>query len=243
MHAHPGALAILAACSGTTHPDVGKAEIHCNSCFHLVDGQRPRPTHSPRNFCFPENYGRGWNLWFDLSNKLLVLSVPLSLTQQTSLFGPAVATRQKNLVTLENCGELDSHLRSGFSRSIGKTDNTQRKCLRASGIQNLRLSGPNKSVTGGSHGRENQGADRKNRKATGWCGFSRDGQSLASQGSPGNWCLGVVKLRLRLALVGPKLCSPDLRRRTRTDASHLRRWLHFILQLECRLRCYLLSTS
>jgi hypothetical protein len=38
-------------------------------------------------------------------------------------------------MTLENCGELDSNLRSGFSRSIGKTDNTQRKCPIASAIR------------------------------------------------------------------------------------------------------------
>jgi len=46
-------------------PRTGKAEIDCNSCFHLVDGQRPRPTHSKGTI--PRDYGRGWNLWFDLS--------------------------------------------------------------------------------------------------------------------------------------------------------------------------------
>jgi hypothetical protein len=45
--------------------------------------------------------------------------------RRTSLFEPADQTRQKTLMTLEKCGELESHLISGFSRSIGKTDNTQ----------------------------------------------------------------------------------------------------------------------
>src|ERR1700728_3488390 len=83
MHAHPGALAILAACSGKTIPRPGKAELRCNSCFHLVDGQRPCPTHSKGTF--PKDYGLGWNLWFDLSNKLLVLSVPLMNDPATNI--------------------------------------------------------------------------------------------------------------------------------------------------------------
>jgi hypothetical protein len=49
--------------------------------------------------------------------------------------GQQMRSGRKTLLTLENCGEPDSHVRTGFSRSIGKTDNTQRKCKRASGIQ------------------------------------------------------------------------------------------------------------
>src|ERR1700760_34170 len=90
MHAHPGALAILAACSRLTYPSKGQAEIDCNSCFHLVDGQRPRPR--TQKELFQKITVWGWNLWFDLSNKLLVLSVPLYWPQRsTSLFGPASA--------------------------------------------------------------------------------------------------------------------------------------------------------
>ena len=46
------------------------------------------------------------------------------------------------------------------------------------------------------------------------------------KGSPGRARLRDIKLRLRLVLVEPELCSPDLRRRTRIRASHVRRWLH-----------------
>src|ERR1700759_1887429 len=60
----------------TNLPEPEKAEIGCTLCFPLVDGQRPHPTHSKGTF--PKDYGLGWNLWFDLSNKLLVLSVPLN---------------------------------------------------------------------------------------------------------------------------------------------------------------------
>jgi hypothetical protein len=81
MHAHPGALAILAAFSCATLPGQGKAEIGCNSCFHLVDGQRPRPR--TQKELFQKITVWGWNLWFDLSNKLLVLSVPLLIDPAT----------------------------------------------------------------------------------------------------------------------------------------------------------------
>ena len=108
MHAHPGALAIPAVCSGATYPGRGEAEVDCNSCFHLVDGQRPRPTHSKGTI--PRDYGRGWNLWFDLSNKLLVLSVPLLIDpgDEQRYLGQQVRRGRKTLLTLENCGELDS---------------------------------------------------------------------------------------------------------------------------------------
>jgi hypothetical protein len=49
--------------------------------------------------------------------------------------GQQVRRGRKTLLTLENCGELDSFTRSGFSRSIGKIDNTQIRCPRASAIQ------------------------------------------------------------------------------------------------------------
>src|SRR5277367_5906502 len=108
MHAHPGALAILAACSCLSYPGQEKAEIGCNSCFHLVDGQRPRPR--TQKELFQKITVWGWNLWFDLSNKLLVLSVPLLIgpaTKHHSL-GQQMRTRQKNPLTLEKCGEPDS---------------------------------------------------------------------------------------------------------------------------------------
>jgi hypothetical protein len=38
-------------------------------------------------------------------------------------------------------------------------------------------------------------------------------------------CLRDVKLRFAAGPIEPGLCSPDLRRRTRSIASHLRRWL------------------
>ena len=53
--------------------------------------------------------------------------------------GQQVRRGRKPLLTLENCGELDSHLGSGFSRSIGKTDNTQIPRPRASAIRRARF--------------------------------------------------------------------------------------------------------
>ena len=64
-------------------PGLGKAETGCNSCFHLVDGQRPRPTRSKGTY--PKDTVQGWNLWFDLSNKLLVWSLPLLIGPATNI--------------------------------------------------------------------------------------------------------------------------------------------------------------
>src|SRR5579862_4666543 len=77
-------------------PGRGKAEIGCNSCFHLVDGQRPRPRTQKELFQKITVWGR--NLWFDLSNKLLVLSVPLLIGPATKhpYLGQQMRTRQKN---------------------------------------------------------------------------------------------------------------------------------------------------
>jgi hypothetical protein len=38
-------------------PGAEKAQIDCNLCFHLVDGQRPSRTHSKATFS--KNYGLG----------------------------------------------------------------------------------------------------------------------------------------------------------------------------------------
>src|SRR5580698_10096335 len=95
MHAHPGALAILAACSVATYLGPGKAEIGRNLLFHLFDGQRPRPTHSkgtyPKDTVGGGTYGliSQTNYWCCLYRYCLT-------RRRTALFGPADATRQKN---------------------------------------------------------------------------------------------------------------------------------------------------
>ena len=99
----------------------------------------------------PKDTVWGWNLWFDLSNKLLVLSVPLLIDpgDEQRYLGQQVRRGRKTLLTLENCGELDSLMRSGFSRSIGKTDNTQLSRPRASAIQKSSAGSQTRGVTNG----------------------------------------------------------------------------------------------
>ena len=139
MHAHPGALAIPAVCSGATYPVWGKAEVDCNSCFHLVDGQRPRPTHSKGTG--PKIRFGGGTYGLISQTKYWCWSVPLLIDpgDEQRYLGQQVRRGRKTLLTLENCGELDSLMRSGFSRSIGKTDNTQRECPRSSAIRTTGL--------------------------------------------------------------------------------------------------------
>jgi hypothetical protein len=82
MHAHPGALAILAACSGKTIPRLGQsfAATHV-STWLMARGHVPRT----QKELFQKITVWGWNLWFDLSNKLLVLSVPLLIDPATNI--------------------------------------------------------------------------------------------------------------------------------------------------------------
>ena len=92
---------------------------------------------------------------------------------RTSRFGPQMRSGRKTLLTLENCGEPDSHLRPGFSRSIGKTDNTRYPTREQVlfgkpssgsliwGIPEVRGSVQNKNSKAGSKG-------RKQEKPHGW---------------------------------------------------------------------------
>ena len=107
MHAHPGALAILAACSGKTIPRLGQsfAATHV-STWLMARGHVPRT----QKELFQKITVWGWNLWFDLSNKLLVLSVP-PLNRpgdEHHYLGHMCEAAEKTLLTLENCGEPDS---------------------------------------------------------------------------------------------------------------------------------------
>ena len=45
-------------------------------------------------------------------------------------------------------------------------------------------------------------------------------------------CLRDVKLRFAAGPIEPGLCSPDLRRRTRSIASHVRRWLQSLYAVD-----------
>jgi hypothetical protein len=113
----------------------GQAETGCNSCFPLVGGRRPLSTHSIGTFF--QKITVWVELWFDLSNKLLVSSVPLSVDPANiTLWASKYDAAEKTLLTLENCGEPGSLRSTGYSRSIGKTDNTQNNRRRASGIRN-----------------------------------------------------------------------------------------------------------
>src|SRR5580698_6379164 len=105
-----------------------------------------------RNFSKRLRFG-GWNLWFDLSNKLLVLSVPLLFDPATNItiWASRCDAAEKTLLTLENCGEPGSLRSTGFSRSIGKTDNTQRGRPRASAIQRAKVPVVRTIVLGASH--------------------------------------------------------------------------------------------
>src|SRR5579863_10051539 len=96
MHAPPGALAILAACSWLTLPDGGRqrsAATHV-STWLMASGH----VHALKRNFFQKITVWGWNLWFDLSNKLLVLSVPLLIGPATKhpYLGQQMRTRQKN---------------------------------------------------------------------------------------------------------------------------------------------------
>ena len=107
MHAHPGALAILAACSGKTIPRLGQsfAATHV-STWLMARGHVPRT----QKELFQKITVWGWNLWFDLSNKLLVLSVALVIGPATKhrYLGQQVRRGRKTLLPLENCGEPGS---------------------------------------------------------------------------------------------------------------------------------------
>ena len=104
------------------------------STWLMASGHVPR---SQSNFF--QNYGLGVEpmIW-SLKQITGVICTALDRPQlRTSRFGPQMRSGRKTLLTLENCGEPDSHLRPGFSRSIGKTDNTQRPRPRASAIREL----------------------------------------------------------------------------------------------------------
>jgi hypothetical protein len=45
-------------------------------------------------------------------------------------------------------------------------------------------------------------------------------------------CLRDVELRFAAGPIEPGLCSPDLRRRTRSIASHVRRWLPYLYAVD-----------
>jgi hypothetical protein len=129
---------------------------------------------------------------------------------RTSRFGPQMRSGRKTLLTLENCGEPDTHLRPGFSRSIGKTDNTQRPRPRASAIRELV---PRAVIIRGY----------------GWVTESPVGGKLSSKGKkprlrgffsrwpitglpkiPAEWSAGGGAPVCGWVPVGPRLCSPDL---------------------------------
>ena len=85
------------------------------SCFHLIHGQRPRPR-TQKELVQKIRFGGG-TYWFDLSNKVLVLvctAIDRPGDEQRYL-GQQVRRGRKTLLTLKNCGELDSLMRSGFS--------------------------------------------------------------------------------------------------------------------------------
>src|ERR1700733_9010549 len=95
MHAHPGALAILAACSGTTLP---KTKVRQRFTATHVSTWLMASGHVLRTQkeLFPE-ITVGGGTYGLISQQTTVLSVPLLFwPQRTSPFGPAVATRQKN---------------------------------------------------------------------------------------------------------------------------------------------------
>jgi hypothetical protein len=83
MHAHPGALAILAGRSGISLPRQGRQSFAANnvSTRLMASGHVP---HAQKEL-FQEITVWGWNLWFDLSNKLLVLSVPPLVDPATNI--------------------------------------------------------------------------------------------------------------------------------------------------------------
>jgi hypothetical protein len=171
----------------------------------------------------------GWNLWFDLSNKLLVLSVPLLFDPATNItiWASRCDAAEKTLLTLENCGEPGSLRSTGFSRSIGKTDNTQRMRLRASAIRRAKVPVVRTIVLRGSHTGEPAVMSTLKMEKPRLSGFS-DGQSLASQGSPAKPGPRDVKLRFAAGpgrtwalLAGSE--APD----SLYKASHVRRWLPF----------------
>jgi hypothetical protein len=97
--------------------------------------------------------------------------------------GQQLRRGRKTLLTLENCGELDSLLRSGFSRSIGKTDNTQRKCPRASAIRRPLFHGTEQECYKGSRKWKNKAESLvlKIEKPQ-LCGFSYDGHHWPPKG-------------------------------------------------------------
>jgi len=155
------------------------------------------------------------NLWFDLSNKVLVLVyTAISLARRrTSLFGPAgTDAAEKTLLTLENCGELDSHLGSGFSRSIGKTDNTQLPHPRASAIRRAKFPKFAAAVQKGDTKAESKSRNKKSHK--GWLFFAM-ADHWPPKGSPSEASLRDVVHPAAVGPFGTELCAPDLSRRTR----------------------------
>ena len=148
---------------------------------------------------------------------------------------------RKTLLTLENCGELDSRMRSGFSRSIGKTDNTQIVCPRASAIRTGKFQ---KSEWGGyDRVMRQKKMPPNNEKAT-----FRWLISMAShwppQSVPSEQVCGIDQAPVAAGPGRTWLCLPDLRRWTRDfSASIVRPWLHYSVQLGCRFGCALLSAS
>jgi len=139
---------------------------------------------------------------------------------------------EKTLLTLENCGEPDSITRTGFSRSIGKTDNTQIHCPRASAIQKVRIPVIREGLRLGHTERKQGRSHTLKEKSHVSVAFLDNGQSLASQGSPGSARLRDEKLRLRQVPVEPCSARRILKRRTRIFASHVRRWLLSLLAVD-----------
>jgi hypothetical protein len=133
--------------------------------------------------------------------------------------GQQVRRGRKTLLTLENCGELDSHLGSGFSRSIGKTDNTHLPHPRASAIRRAKFRKFELEVSevrGGVQNRATRpGKTAEIRKATsGWL-FLSMADHWPPKGSPSEASLRDVVRPAAVGPLGTELCAPDLSRRTR----------------------------
>src|SRR5271163_3818470 len=126
MHAHPGALAVIAVCSGAPSPDRQRSAATHVSTWLVASGHVPR---TQKEIIQRIRFGGGTYGLISQTN-YWCSSVPLMMTQQRkSLFEPEIANAaEKLLLTLEKCGEPDSQMSSGYSRSIGKTDNTQIFC-------------------------------------------------------------------------------------------------------------------
>jgi len=178
----------------TPSPDRGRQSFAAThvSTWLMARGHVPRT----QKELFQKITVWGWNLWFDLSNKLLVLSVPLLIGPATNItiWASRCDAAEKTLLTLENCGEPGSLRSTGYSRSIGKTDNTQRGRPRASAIRRAKVPVVRTMVLRVGHTGEPTVMELKIEKPR-RVAFLKDGQSLASQGSPARPGLRGKKLR------------------------------------------------